>query len=129
MTDPTDIFPHRIPLISRNITILGERTSARLEPQMWDELHSVAVREGCSIHELSSLLYLRKQAATSFTSTLRVFLMLYNRAAATADGHAKAGHGDFHKMLARAQITPDVLRRSPSSRPSSADLQLHTLQT
>ena len=114
MPDSTDILTHRIPLISRNITILGDRTSTRLEPQMWRELQAVAHREGCTIHELSSLLYLRKQADTSFSSTLRVFLMRYNRAAATEEGHQKAGHGDFHKMLARAHITLDALRRTPS---------------
>jgi len=110
MTDFTDILALRTPLISRNITILGDRTSARLEPQMWRELQAVAHREGCTIHELSSLLYLRKQADASFTSALRTFLMLYNRAAATDEGHEKAGHGDFHKMLARAQTTLDALR-------------------
>ena len=113
MTYFTELSPNRIPLISRNITILGNRTSARLEPQMWRELQAVAVREGCTIHEISSLLYLRKPSDTSFTSALRTFLMLYNRAATSDEGHAKAGHGDFQRMLARANKTFDDLRGSP----------------
>lgn len=36
--------------------------------------------------------------------------MLYYRAAATEDGHFKASHGDFSKMLARACISRETLR-------------------
>ena len=114
LTDTTEILTQRIPLASRNMTILGKRTSARLEPYIWKELQSVAAREGCTIHELSSFLYLRKQTNTSFSSALRVFLMLYYRAAATEEGHAKAGHGDFHKMLARARMSFDMITKTRS---------------
>lgn len=112
MIEHSEFEEFRSTLISRNITILGKRTSARLEPQMWRELEAVALREGCSIHELSSLLYLRKTPDTSFTAALRVFLMLYYRVAATEEGHAKAGHGDFQKMLARGRISPDSLSQA-----------------
>lgn len=92
-------------LVSRNITILGRRTSVRLEPEMWMAMKSIAKREGCSIHELCSLISLRKRDNTSLTAAIRVFIMLYFKASSTEEGHARAGHGDFENMKARARIT------------------------
>lgn len=91
-------------LISRNITIFGRRTSIRLEPEMWVALNDIADREKCSIHEICGLVYTRKNPATSLTAAIRVFLILYFRAAATEHGHKEAGHGDFSVMKKRARI-------------------------
>ena len=73
-------------LVSRNITVLGKRTSVRLEPEMWKELKNISKREGCTIHDLCSLISIRKAENTSLTAAIRVFLMLYFRAAATENG-------------------------------------------
>lgn len=89
-------------LVSRNITVNGRRTSVRLEPEMWKAIKEIASRENCSIHELCSLIAFRKKARTSLTAAIRVFLMLYFRAATTEDGHGKAGHGSFDSMKRRA---------------------------
>lgn len=94
-------------LISRNVTVLGRRTSVRLEPEMWAALRDISVREQCKVHDLCSLIEVRKNKDTSLTAAIRVFLMLYYRAAATDDGHRKAGHGNFMKMLERAQVRFD----------------------
>ena len=83
-------------LISRNITVLNRRTSVRLEPEMWVALRDIARRESCSVHDLCSLIYVRKSDNTSLTAAIRVFLMLYFRAATSEQGHAEAGHGDFY---------------------------------
>lgn len=91
-------------LISRNITVLGRRTSVRLEPEMWAALRDIAQREQCKIHDICSLIEMRKNKDTSLTAAIRVFLMLYYRAAATDDGHRRAGHGSFLKMMERAQL-------------------------
>lgn len=91
-------------LISRNITVLGRRTSVRLEPEMWASLRDIAKREKCKIHDICSLVYLRKNKKTSLTAAIRVFIMLYYRAAATEDGHLRAGHGRFTNMIQRARI-------------------------
>ncbi len=91
-------------LISRNITILGRRTSIRLEPEMWNSLNDIADRENCSIHDICSLVYTRKSQETSLTAAIRVFLVLYFRAAATEVGHKEAGHGNFNVMKKRARI-------------------------
>ena len=89
-------------LVSRNITVNGRRTSVRLEPEMWRALKEISGRENCSIHELCSLISFRKNRRTSLTAAIRVFLMLYFRAATTDDGHNKAGHGSFDSMKRRA---------------------------
>lgn len=94
-------------LISRNITIFGRRTSIRLEPEMWEALNSIADREHCTIHDLCSLVHIRKGDGTSLTAAIRVFLMLYFRAASSETGHETAGHGSFTNMKARARISSE----------------------
>lgn len=89
-------------LVSRNITVCGRRTSVRLEPEMWRALKEISARENCSIHELCSLVSFRKNKRTSLTAAIRVFLMLYFRAATTDEGHGRAGHGSFENMKRRA---------------------------
>lgn len=89
-------------LVSRNITVNGRRTSVRLEPEMWRALKEISTRENCSIHELCSLISFRKNKRTSLTAAIRVFLMLYFRAATTEEGHGRAGHGSFDSMKRRA---------------------------
>ena len=97
-------------LVSRNITVVGRRTSVRLEPEMWNALREIARREQCTIHDICSLIHLRKNPATSLTAAIRVFLMLYYRAAATEEGHLRAGHGNFDNMMQRARTTPEMVR-------------------
>lgn len=91
-------------LVSRNITIFGRGTSVRLEPEMWVALNDIAKRKKCSIHDICGLIYARKKEETSLTAAIRVFLMLYFRAAATEGGHIDAGHGDFNAMKKHARI-------------------------
>jgi predicted DNA-binding ribbon-helix-helix protein len=95
----------RSTLVSRNITVLGRRTSVRLEPEMWTALRDIVTREKCRIHDICSLIELRKNRDTSLTAAIRVFIMLYFRAAATEEGHQRVGHGDFSIMLKRARMT------------------------
>lgn len=92
-------------LVSRNITIQGRRTSIRLEPEMWSSLCEIAKREQCSSHDICALVSLRKKENTSLTAAIRVFIMLYFRAASTEDGHRRVGHGNFNHMKARAGLS------------------------
>lgn len=94
----------RTTLISRNITVMGRRTSVRLEPEMWTALQEISRREQCTIHDICTLVGVRKNSRTSLTAAIRVFLMLYFRAASTEEGHQRAGHGDFEFMKKRARI-------------------------
>lgn len=97
-------------LVSRNITVLGRRTSIRLEPEMWLALRDIAKRERCSIHDICTLVSVRKAQNTSLTAAIRVFLMLYYRAAASEEGHKRAGHGNFDEMKRRAKIPDDLVK-------------------
>lgn len=97
-----EVIEFKSTLVSRNITVLGKRTSVRLEPEMWRALKDISRRESCSIHDLCSLIHLRKNKNTSLTAAIRVFLMLYFRAASTDEGHMRAGHGNFDNMKRRA---------------------------
>lgn len=101
---------HQSTLVSRNITIFGRRTSIRLEPEMWMALRDISRREKCTIHDICALVYVRKKQNTSLTAAIRVFLMLYFRAASTEDGHRVAGHGDFENMKKRARISDELGR-------------------
>lgn len=91
-------------LLSKNITVSKHRTSVRLEPEMWDALKDISRREGCTIHDVCTLVHLRKPPGTSLTAAIRVFLMLYYRLAATEEGHRRAGHGSFENMRERARM-------------------------
>ena len=101
----------RTTLLSRNITVNGRRTSVRLEPEMWSSLYDIAKRENCSIHDICTLISMRKNPKTSLTAAIRVFLMLYFRAASTEEGHARAGHGNFEYMKHRAGLAADASRK------------------
>ena len=89
-------------LVSKNVTVDGRRTSIRLEPEMWLALNEISLRERCTMHDLCDLVYKRKDKKSSLTAAIRVFLMLYYRAATTEEGHIKAGHGNFDAMRSRA---------------------------
>ena len=89
-------------LISRNVTVNKRRTSIRLEAQMWISLKEVAVREKCTIHDICTVIAARKSGNITLTAAIRIFLMLYYKAASTEEGHKIAGHGAFKQMIARA---------------------------
>lgn len=86
---------------SRSILIDGKRTSVRLENHMWFSLKDIAKRENTDIHRICSVLSRMQSKKMTLTSKIRVFIMLYYKSAATEEGHAKAGHGDFEKTVAR----------------------------
>ena len=85
-------------LVNRNVTVGGRRTSLRLEEPMWEALHEIARRENESVHQICTLVNLRRRDS-SLTAAIRVFILTYFRAAATEDGHNHVGHGrrDFRQ--------------------------------
>ncbi len=91
--DKSEMTGLKSSLISRNITLNGHRTSMRLEPAMWNALIEICRREKLSIHQICSLVAQHKGEESSFTAAVRVFAMSYYKAAATEEGHQKAGHG------------------------------------
>ncbi len=79
-------------LVSRNIRLDDHRTSIRLEPAMWEALARVCAREGRSMNQLVTAIAGRHDQST-LTAAIRVYLLSYYQAAATDEGHRRAGHG------------------------------------
>ncbi len=79
-------------LVNRNVVVNGHRTSVRLEPQMWDALREIARREGRTVHAICTEAK-RRRGPSTFAASLRVYILNYFRAAATPEGHLRAGHG------------------------------------
>jgi predicted DNA-binding ribbon-helix-helix protein len=79
-------------LVNRNITAVSGRTSMRLEPEVWDALREICLREGIELRELIQQIE-GTAPAGGRTSAVRVYVLQYFRAAATDEGHRHAGHG------------------------------------
>jgi len=79
-------------LVSRNLTVAGHRTSIRLEPAMWEALSELCAREHQTINAIATEIG-RGRSESSLTAAIRVHVLGYFRAAATEDGHVRAGHG------------------------------------
>ena len=93
-------------LISRNVTVDGRRTSIRLEHHMWESLNEISEREKITVHELVTALYLRLSPEMTLTASVRVFIMLYYKAAATETGHVRVGHGKLKSKLKQIPKNP-----------------------
>lgn len=115
----------RSTLVSRNVSIAGHRTSVRLEPPMWDALGEISRRECATLHEICTAIARRKTENTSLTAAIRSFIMAYYRAAATEEGHARAGHGQGTAIngvtVSNAQSAPS---RSSEAQPSIAPISM-----
>jgi predicted DNA-binding ribbon-helix-helix protein len=84
-------------LVNRNITAGGGRTSMRLEPEVWDALREICLREGMELRDLIQLVE-RTAPVGCRTSAVRVHVLTYFRSAATEEGHRAAKHGlDGHR--------------------------------
>ena len=79
-------------LVNRNITATAGRTSMRLEPEVWEALREICLRENKDRRELIRAVE-GGAASGGRTSAVRVHVLQYFRAAATRDGHLQAGHG------------------------------------
>jgi len=79
-------------LVNRNITAGSGRTSMRLEPEVWDALREICLRESLELRDLIQQIEHGTDEGGR-TSAVRVYVMCYFRAAATEAGHRAAGHG------------------------------------
>ncbi len=79
-------------LVNRNITAASGRTSMRLEPEVWDALREVCLREGIDLRDLNKRVE-QESSPGGRTSAVRVHVLQYFRAAATEEGHRDVGHG------------------------------------
>jgi predicted DNA-binding ribbon-helix-helix protein len=79
-------------LVNRNVVAARGRTSMRLEPELWDALLEICLREDLDTGELVRRIEAKGHLGGR-TSAVRVYLLEYYRAAATEQGHLSAGHG------------------------------------
>ena len=79
-------------LVSGNVRVRGRRTSVRLEPALWEALQEICYRERKTLHALVTQIA-DERIQSTLTASIRVFLVNYFKAAATEDGHRRAGHG------------------------------------
>jgi predicted DNA-binding ribbon-helix-helix protein len=98
-------------LVNRNITAGTGRTSMRLEPEVWDALREICLREGIELREL-----IRQVEASAGpggrTSAVRVHVLQYFRAAATDEGHRLAGHSLRAGVAAVIAASADHLKHA-----------------
>lgn len=102
-TSPAIFYPPRklSSLISRNLYVQKRRTSIRLEKEIWALFEEIAARERCTIHDIASLVYLRKNKEATLSSAIRVFIAVYYKSSSTEDGHIKARHGSMYSGVIR----------------------------
>ncbi|SCA57937.1 hypothetical protein MTBPR1_70209 [Candidatus Terasakiella magnetica] len=77
-------------LVSRNVVISGQRTSFRLEPEMWSALDHICEEEHTNLHTLCTWISDYKPRSNR-TSAIRAFIVAYLRA--QLDGKKSSQHG------------------------------------
>src|SRR6202008_4379396 len=70
---PIQLGPDRA-MVARNVTVAGRRTSVRLEPEMWESLHEITVREGVTLHQLCTEIA-RQRGLSSLTAAIRAYAL------------------------------------------------------
>ncbi len=79
-------------LVNRNVVAARGRTSMRLEPELWDALLEICLREDLDASELVREIEAKGHVGGR-TSAVRVYVLTYYRTAATEHGHLAVGHG------------------------------------
>jgi predicted DNA-binding ribbon-helix-helix protein len=77
-------------LINRNISVGDLRTSIRLEPEFWDGLSDIAMREGRKIDDICTSVDRDCEGMTR-TAAIRVFIAKYFQARIKPPTPASAG--------------------------------------
>ncbi|MDX1485295.1 MAG: ribbon-helix-helix domain-containing protein [Alphaproteobacteria bacterium] len=77
-------------LSCRNVNVSGRRTSIRIEEELWAAADDICQREGMTLHELCTLID-QHRGMSGLTASLRVFLVVYYRLAATAPARSELG--------------------------------------
>ncbi len=79
-------------LVNRNVTAIRGRTSMRLEPELWEALEEICLRESLTLADVIKQIE-RLGHPGGRTSAVRVHVLAYFRRATTEAGHRTAGHG------------------------------------
>jgi len=80
-------------LISRNVVVSGQRTSFRLEPEMWSALDLICQQEEIDVHSLCTWISTYKPRSNR-TSAIRAFIVSYLRSQLETDADNKEAHAN-----------------------------------
>jgi predicted DNA-binding ribbon-helix-helix protein len=97
-------------LLNRNVTVAGRRTSMKLEPDMWDALDEICLREQMTSHEVCTAIS-AKHSGNNLTAAMRVFILAYFRASSTEAGHSLAGHGQPDEPAQPVRLRSEARRQ------------------
>ncbi len=67
-------------LVSRNVRVVGRRTSVRLEPVMWQAMADISAREGITIFDFCTRAHEANQGS-NLTAAIRAAIVRYLLAA------------------------------------------------
>jgi len=96
-------------LLNRNVTVAGRRTSMKLEPDMWDALDEICLREQMTMHDVCTSIAAR-HSGNNLTAAMRVFILAYFRASSTEAGHHQAGHGQADEPAPPVRLRGETRR-------------------
>lgn len=78
---PDPVVEFESPLVTSNVTVSGRRTSVRLEPDLWEALREIALRENRTLHDICSDID-KTHGGTRLTSAMCIYIVNYFRSAA-----------------------------------------------
>jgi predicted DNA-binding ribbon-helix-helix protein len=96
-------------LVNRNVNATSGRTSMRLEPEVWEAIREICLRDDIDLGELIRRVE-QSRPAGGRTSAVRVYVLQYFRHSSTEDGHRRAGHGARDELVHFSQIHGAALR-------------------
>ena len=96
-------------LVNRNVNATSGRTSMRLEPEVWDAIREICLRDDIDLGEMIKRVE-QSEPVGGRTSAVRVYVLQYFRLSATEDGHRRAGHGARDELVHVSQMHGAALR-------------------
>src|ERR1039457_2755168 len=98
---------------------IGKRgTSVRLAPEIYEAIEKIAEVEKCNTKKIFEFIARTRDNGVGMSNAIRVFAVQYFMAAATEEGHRKAGHGTLIQtdLIPRLELgdRPELTPRSSS---------------
>jgi predicted DNA-binding ribbon-helix-helix protein/DNA-binding XRE family transcriptional regulator len=114
-------------LHSYNISVGRKRTTVRLAPEIYKAIDKIAEVENCNIKKIFEFIARTRDNGVGLSNAIRVFAVQYFMAAATEEGHRKAGHGTLIQtdLIPRLELgdRPELTLPGTKATPrSSSDL-------
>jgi len=96
-------------LVNRNVNATHGRTSMRLEPEVWDAIREICLRDDIDLGEMIKRVE-KAEPHGGRTSAVRVYVLQYFRRAATEEGHRRSDHGSGDELVRFATMRGPAIR-------------------